>query len=79
MDHGLGDELWCCKYEDVTQKYNTVVHSVHSDIPDYLWKKTKVWEFRTFGCRVEVKLNMHLTNAINLVIDPQMGASLDYK
>ena len=63
IDHGLGEELWCCKCEDVTQKYNATLHNAHSDIPDYLWygRRPKVWEYRTFGCRVEAKLNIHLT------------------
>ena len=36
-NHSLGDRLWCCKSEDTTQKYNTMVHSAHGEVPDFLW------------------------------------------
>ena len=55
VDHGLGDALWCCKCEDVTQKYNAIVHSAHGET---LWygRKPSVWEFRVFGCKIEAKI-----------------------
>ena len=61
IDHGLGEQLWCCKCEDVTQKYNATIHSAHNDIPDLLWygRRPSAWEFRTFGCKIEARINTH--------------------
>ena len=58
VDHGLGDILWCCKCEDVTQKYNAIIHSARGECPDTLWygRKPCVWEFRVFGCKIEAKI-----------------------
>ena len=34
IDHGSGDELWWCKYENTAQKYNSITCSAHGDLPD---------------------------------------------
>ena len=61
-DHGVGDKLWCCKCEDVTQKYNATIHSAHNECLDTLWygRQPCAWEFRVFGCKVEAKIGTHL-------------------
>ena len=63
-DHCLGDQLWCYECEDVTQKYNKTLHSAYNEVPDFLWYRRcpSAWGFRTFGCKIEVRINMHLTN-----------------
>jgi hypothetical protein len=62
VDHDLGDKIWCCKCEDVTQKYNATIHTAHNECPDTLWYERKpcAWEFRVFGCKVEAKIGTHL-------------------
>ena len=62
IDHGLGEQLWCCKCDDVTQKYNATLHSAHNEVHDYLWygRRPSAWEFRTFGCKIEARINTHL-------------------
>ena len=46
----------------MTQKYNTTVHSAHNEVPDFLWygRRPSAWEFRTFGCKIEARINTHL-------------------
>ena len=62
IDHGLGDHLWCCKAEDAAQKYNTIIHSAHKDVPDFLWygRHPGIHEFRVFRCKLEVRINTYL-------------------
>ena len=63
VDNGLGDMLWCCKCEDVMHKYIVIIHSAHDKYLDILWYRHKpcTWEFRVFGCKVETKIGMRLT------------------
>ena len=58
VDHGLGDDLWCCKYKDVTQKYKDIIHSAHGDSANALWygRKPCAREVKVFGCKVEDKI-----------------------
>ena len=34
---GLGEQIWCYKCEDSTEKYNTIVHPANGDTPDFMW------------------------------------------
>lgn len=45
VDYGLGDNLWCCKCEYMTHKYNAIIHSAHGNSPDALLygRKPCVW------------------------------------
>ena len=62
VDHDLGDNIQCCKCEDVTQKYSATVHSAHGEYPDTLWydRQPCTGEFRVFGCKVKAKIGTHL-------------------
>ena len=62
FDHGLGPQFWCCKMEDTTQKYNAIVHATTKSSPDFLWygRRPAIWEFRTFGCKVEAKIGKYV-------------------
>ena len=64
IDHGLGEQLWCCKCEDLTQKYDATVHSAHNEVPDFLWygRRPSAWEFRTFRCKIKARINTCLKN-----------------
>ena len=61
--HGLGEQLWCCKCEDSTDKYNTILHSAHGDIPDFMWYVVcpNISDFRIFGCKVEAIIGNYLS------------------
>ena len=62
IDHGLGDELWCCKCEDTTQKYNVIVHSGHSDLPDFRWygQRPQVKSVSIFGYQLEALVGKYI-------------------
>ena len=63
IDHGLSEQLWCCKCEDSTDKYNTILHSAHGDIPDFMWYGVcpNISDFRIFGCKVEAIIGNYLS------------------
>ena len=62
INHGLGDILWCCKFENLTQKYNAIIHSAHGDVPNFRWhgRRPQASEFRIFRCRLEARIGSYL-------------------
>ena len=51
VDHGLGEQLWCCKAEDKAHKNHTIIHSAHKETFNFLWYEScpALLDFNIFG------------------------------